>query len=136
VIFLDTNVVSEVMRTTPDRTVTGWLKRNEPELVLSSVVIAEISYGIERVRAAERSPRLVHDFLSIRQRFASRIQTFDEESALIYGRIMGTAKLAGRPMMAADGMIAAIALRHDAPLATRNSSHFEVRDLRLIDPWA
>jgi toxin FitB len=34
-----------------------------------------------------------------------------------------------------DGMIAAIALRHNASLATRNIRHFQGIGLTLINPW-
>ena len=60
---------------------------------------------------------------------------FDEEAALIYGRIMGEAERKGRKMSTPGGMIAAIALKHDAPLATRNTVHFGIEGLRLVDPW-
>jgi predicted nucleic acid-binding protein len=33
-------------------------------------------------------------------------------------------------------MIAAIALRHDAPLATRNAADFGFLALRPVNPWA
>jgi predicted nucleic acid-binding protein len=134
-IFLDTNVVSEFAKPAPSPAVLEWIERHDSELALSSVVIGELSYGIEQIRAAERSPRLDDALVSLRQRFAGRIFGFDEGAALVYGHIMGKAKLQGRPMSVPDGMIAAIALKHAAALATRNSGHFAVPGLQLIDPW-
>jgi predicted nucleic acid-binding protein len=134
-IFLDTNVVSEFAKPLPSPAVLDWVERHDGELALSSVVIGELSYGIEQIRAAERSSRLHDAFTRLRRRFAGCIHGFDEDAALIYGRIMGKAKLQGRPMSVPDGMIAAIALKHAAALATRNSSHFAVPELQLIDPW-
>ena len=46
-IFLDTNVVSETLKRTPDPAVTSWLARFDVELALSTVAIAEVAYGIE-----------------------------------------------------------------------------------------
>jgi predicted nucleic acid-binding protein len=134
-IYLDTNVISEIMRHTPDPSVERWLVANESEAFISSVALAEIAYGIEKVRPHEKSPRLAGAFELIRRRYAGRIHGVDENCALIYGRIMGEAKKRGRTMSPPDGMIAAIALIRDAALATRNVSHFDVPDLRLIDPW-
>lgn len=108
---------------------------HDGELALSTVVIAEIAYGIEKVRPDERAPRLERTLNSFRRRFAGRIFSFDEEAALLYGRLMGRAKLKGRMMEAPDGMIAAIALKHGATLATRNVAHFQVDGLQVIDPW-
>jgi predicted nucleic acid-binding protein len=134
-IFLDTNVVSELSRQRPNTIVLDWVDVHDRELALSSVVIGEISYGVEQVRKAERAPRLANAVDSLRRRFAGRIFGFDEETAPIYGRIMGEAKRQGRAMSVSDGMIAAIALQHDASLATRNTQHFKVSNLRLVDPW-
>jgi len=46
-IFLDTNVVSESLRKTPDAAVIAWLVRNDAELALPTVTIAEIAFGIK-----------------------------------------------------------------------------------------
>lgn len=61
-IFLDTNVVSELMRKSPDPGVVGWLERHDDALALSTIVIGEIAFGIEKITPAERSPRLTRDF--------------------------------------------------------------------------
>jgi predicted nucleic acid-binding protein len=134
-IFLDTNVVSEFAKPAPSLAVLDWVERHDGELALASIVIGELSYGIEQIRAAPHSPRLNDALVSLRQRFAGRIFGFDEGAALVYGHIMGKAKLQGHPMSIPDGMIAAIALNHAAGLATRNSSHFAVPGLQLTDPW-
>jgi predicted nucleic acid-binding protein len=134
-IFLDTNVVSEIMRPEPHATVVAWLENHESDLALSTVVIAEISSGIERIRLAERAPRLAGAFASARRRFAMRIHAFDEESALIYGSLIGEAARKGHPAAVTDGMIAAIALRHRATLATRNTADFGFFSLQVVNPW-
>jgi predicted nucleic acid-binding protein len=135
VIFLDTNVVSEVMRPKPAEAVLLWLELNIAELALSAVVIAEISFGIERIRPAERAPRLARAFASVRERFAARILAFDEDSATIYGVIMGEASRKGRTLSMLDGMIAATAMRYSATMATRNRKDFDVLGLKVVNPW-
>jgi predicted nucleic acid-binding protein len=135
-IFLDTNVVSEIMRPMPDTTVLTWLKRNEDQLALSTIAIAEISFGIESIRPEERSHRLEKTFKALRGRLNDRIYDFDEISALAYGDFCGRRKREGEAVAIADGMIAAIALRHKAQLATRNTRHFINSGLKLINPWS
>ncbi len=134
-IFLDTNVVSEPMRHEASPLVVEWLAKHEKQLALSTVVLAEIVYGIFSVRKAERSPLWLDQLLFIREKYDGQIYAYDEKSALIYGRMMGDRKLAGRPSSVVDGMIAAIALQHGAALATRNQKHFQGVGLKLINPW-
>lgn len=134
-IFLDTNVVSEIMRPEPELTVLAWLKRHDDQLALSTIAIAEISFGIERIRPAERSHRLERTFKSLQARFENRVYEFDKVSALAYGDFCGLRKRTGDPVAIADGMIAAVALRHKAQLATRNTKHFLKSGLTLINPW-
>jgi len=59
VILLDTNVVSEIMRTAPTPAVINWLSGLERELYSSTITLAEILYGVElpsRQQATNRTP--------------------------------------------------------------------------------
>jgi toxin FitB len=135
VIFLDTNVVSEPMRRGGNERVIQWLKEHEAKTAISTIVLAEIGYGIFSLRPKERSPRYLQQFFGVREQYAERTYSFDQPSALIYGQLMGRQKLNGSPTSMADGMIAAIALCHNATLATRNTEHFTGLGLELINPW-
>jgi predicted nucleic acid-binding protein len=53
-IFIDTNVISETLRKTPNPAVLAWLVRNDAELALPTVTIAEIAFGIGKRRASTR----------------------------------------------------------------------------------
>ena len=132
-IFLDTNVISETLRKTPNPAVIAWLVRNDAELALPT--IAEIAFGIGKIRPDQRAARLEQGLASWRHRFADRIFPFTEATALAYGDIMSAALRQGRPMTAPDGMIAAIARINGGRLATRNLADFETTGLELICPW-
>jgi predicted nucleic acid-binding protein len=134
-IFLDTNVISETLRKKPDAGVTAWLVRNDAELALPTVTIAELAFGIGKIDPDQRAARLERGLTSWRHRFADRIFAFTEAAALAYGEIMSAAARQGRPMTAPDGMIAAIARINGGRLATRNLPHFATTDLELISPW-
>ena len=134
-IFLDTNVVSETLKKAPDRAVKEWLVRHDAELALPTVTIAEIAFGIEKIRPDQRAVRLAEGLSEWRRRFADRIFGLTEEAALAYGKIMGEASRQGRAMSAPDGMIAAIARVNGGRLATRNSSDFSASVVDLISPW-
>ncbi|MER8446179.1 type II toxin-antitoxin system VapC family toxin [Mesorhizobium sp. M1066] len=134
-IFVDTNVISESLRKAPDAAVMAWLVRNDTELALPTVAIAEIAFGIQKIRPDERADRLEQGLSQWRHRFAGRIFGLTEEAALAYGEIMGTATRQGRGVSAPDGMIAAIARVNGGRLATRNLNDFGPANLELISPW-
>lgn len=67
-IFLDTNVISETLRKTPNPAVIAWLVRNDAELALPTVTIAEIAFGIGKIRPDQRAARLEQGLASWRHR--------------------------------------------------------------------
>lgn len=134
-IFVDTNIVSESLRKAPNASVIDWLVRYDVELALSTVTIAEIAYGIAKIRPDQRSERLDRGLTDWRRRFAARIFGLTEAAALAYGDVMADAMRAGRPMSAPDGMIAAIARENGGRLATRNLADFATTRLDLVCPW-
>ncbi len=134
-IFVDTNVISETLRKAPNPAVIAWLVQHDAELALPTVTIAEIAFGIAKIRPDERAVRLTEGLNSWRARFSDRIFGLTEEAALAYGDIMGNASRQGRTLSAPDGMIAAITEVNGGRLATRNLADFPVPGLNLISPW-
>ncbi len=134
-IFLDTNVVSELVKSNPNPSVIAWLTKHDLSLALSTVVLAEITYGIEKIRPDERARRLEGFPAELQRRFAGRLYSFDQESALLYGVVMGHSRRQGRTLSIADGMIAAIALRNQGELATRNLQDSMLPNLAVHNPW-
>ena len=134
-IFLDTNVMSETLKKAPDPGVVAWLTRFDVDLALSTVAIAEIAYGIAKIRPDQRSRRLAAGLEEWRRRFADRIFAFTEPAALAYGDMMGEASRSGQPMSIPDAMIAAIAKVNGGQLATRNLADFATTGLELVSPW-
>lgn len=134
-ILLDTNVVSEPLRPRPSEKVLEWLVEHDAELALPSVAIAEVAFGIEKIRPEQRAARLAEGLDGWRGRFSDRIFSFTEDAALAYGELMGRSARAGHTRTVQDGMIAAIARVHGAAIATRNTTDFEGLDIDLVDPW-
>ncbi|MDH7810083.1 MULTISPECIES: type II toxin-antitoxin system VapC family toxin [unclassified Rhizobium] len=134
-IFLDTNVMPETLKKAPDSAVIAWMVRHDAELALQTVAVAEIAFGIQKIRPYQRADRLEEGLVSWRRRFSDKIFAFTEEAALAYGDIMGDAARQGRGMSAPNDMIAAIARINGGRLATRNLKDFETTGLELISPW-
>ncbi|MDR1189146.1 MAG: type II toxin-antitoxin system VapC family toxin [Bifidobacteriaceae bacterium] len=136
-IVLDTNVVSEMMRSRPDPAVERWTAGQDFEtLRLSAVTIAEVAFGIARLASGRRRDRLTEKLDETVAMFEGRILPFDTETARLYGTLAARAQKAGRTLPVADGYIAATAALTGFAVATRDTEPFEAVGLAVIDPWA
>lgn len=136
-ILIDTNVVSEVMKATPDDAVVDWLNEQDSgNLYVASVTIGEIEYGLRILPNGRRRDQLRELFARfIAQAFAMRILPYDEIAARVYGDLMGLRKEMGRPLSVPDGQIAAIARVGGYALGTRNIKDFQDCGIELINPF-
>jgi toxin FitB len=136
-IILDTNVVSELMRKTPDEGVVSWLD-NQPadESYLTAITVAELLYGVERLPDGRRKAELGQQVVAMTtEDFHQRIAPFDEIAAAHYADIVVQRERAGLPISMADAQIAAICRSHGATLATRNVHDFAGVGLTIVNPW-
>ena len=132
--LLDTNVVSEVTRRRPDTQVVRWLEDVPDEaLHVSVLTVGEIRSGVESLRPGAKRERLR---LWLEQElpawFEDRLLLVDAEVADRWGRLIAAAR---RPLPAIDSLIAATALKHGLRLVTRNTRHFDLPGLELVNPW-
>jgi len=136
-IVLDTNVVSELMRPNPEPAVLVWLDAQRPgDLWLSSVVAAELMFGVARLPEGSRKQQLAQAVSAmLEQDFAGRILPFDLAAAVAYATLVAERERAGASIAMADAQIAAICRVSGAALATRNQKHFAGMGLTLINPW-
>ena len=137
-IVVDTNVVSELMRLTPEPAVMAWFSGQESaELYLTAVSEAELRAGVAVLPAGRRRDRLAAEVTAVvEQDFAGRVLPFDSVAARAFAAIVASRRSRGRPMLDADGQIAAIARANDAAVATRNCADFEHCGIAVLDPWA
>lgn len=132
--LLDTNVLSELRRKTPDAGVVAWFARRPASvLYLSVLTLGELRKGIEGVPEAERRMALT-DWLEtdLPLFFAGRILPIDRPVADRWGQLVAAA---GRPLPAIDSLLAATALHHGLQMVTRNSKDFTGLGLAVINPW-
>ncbi|MDZ7753680.1 MAG: type II toxin-antitoxin system VapC family toxin [Gammaproteobacteria bacterium] len=137
-ILLDTNVVSEVMKTRPAEAVVKWFNGQHSEkLYVSSITIGEISYGLRILPDGKRRSGLRERFERfVALAFDQRVLAYDESAARIYGDLMGDRKELGLPMSVPDGQIAAIARLNHLAVATRNVADFENCGIDVVNPFA
>ncbi|OYW51885.1 MAG: VapC toxin family PIN domain ribonuclease [Azorhizobium sp. 32-67-21] len=135
-ILLDTNVISEAMKPSPDDTVRAWLDEQAAEtLYLSSVTIAELLYGIGALPAGKRKDRLTEALDGVMELFADRVLPFDIAAARRYADLAVKARAAGKGFPTPDGYIAAIAASRGFAVATRDTSAFHAAGVVVINPW-
>jgi predicted nucleic acid-binding protein len=135
-IVIDTNIVSEAMKPDPQPAVRAWLNDQAAEtLFLSTVTVAELSFGIAALPAGKRRDRLAQALEGLMDLFSDRILPFDLDAAKHYAGLAVTAKLAGRGFPTADGYIAAIASSRAYLVASRDIGPYEAAGLAVINPW-
>ncbi len=136
-ILLDTNILSELMGSAPEKRVEQWLA-NQPDasVFISAITEAELRYGVALLPAGKRRSAfaaVIEDMLG--EDFTGRILPFDSAAAVAFAEIAATRRQAGRPIAQADAQIAAIARSRGAALATRNVPDFEGCGINVVNPW-
>ena len=136
-ILLEINVITELMRPAPEPKVLAWADGFDPEAVaITAMNEAEILHGLARLPAGRRQQQLQQSWeVLAAELFAGRIWPFTSEAAHWYAELLRRRERLARPMATADAVIAATALAHGVPLATRNINDFVEIGLELINPW-
>ena len=135
-IILDTNILSALMRQTPDRQVIAWLdEQPRTSIWTTSVTILEIRFGLQIMVAGKRRSLLMQAFETALDKMGHRIASFDDVAATHAAELMAARQRKGRPGDLRDTMIAGIVLARHATLATRNTGHFEDLSLPVVNPW-
>ena len=131
--LLDANVISEPVAELPRPEVITWLRWNEAESVTSSVVVAELDYGIQLMPVGRRRARLESWLSGILEYL--QVVPFDLEEAREWSRLMARLTLEGKPLPTKDAMIAATAVVHGLTVVTRNVRDFERTGVALVNPF-
>lgn len=133
--LVDTNVFSAVLAERPNAKVSDWLEQNQAEIYTSSITIAELVYGIERLSAGQKRRRLEAGLQQLVDSMGDRILRFDTRAAKTWGKLQAALERQARKMPLEDSYIAAIALRHNLAVATRNTADFERAGLTTVNPF-
>ncbi len=135
-IVLDTNVLSALMRQTPDKNVIVWLdKQPRTSIWTTAVTILEVRFGLQVMPLGKRRSLLIREFETVLDKIGYRVAPLDAAAAQQAGDLMASRQKKGRPGDLRDTMIAGIVLAHHATLATRNITHFEDLSVPVINPW-
>jgi predicted nucleic acid-binding protein len=136
-IVLDTNVLSELMRSQPHAAVVDWVAAQpRASLYTTSVNKAEILYGIAALPEGRRRAALAAAAeVMFADDLAGRVLSFDAAAAAHYAEIVMARRRTGSPIDAFDAQIAATARVAGAGVATRDIGGFDGCGIALVDPW-
>jgi predicted nucleic acid-binding protein len=136
--LLDTNVLSELMRSQPATAVLDWFTQNAQRAMHTSAVTqAEILTGVALLPVGQRRTALATSAEQMfEQDFADRCLPFDTAAAKHYAVLVAARTRQGQPVATEDAQIAAIALAAGLIVVTRNTKDFEnIEGLVLANPW-
>lgn len=137
-ILVDTNVISEPLRQTPEPAVVEWIDAQAIEtLYLAAITVAELRFGVASLPTGKRQDRLRESLeRQVLPLFAGRVLPFDMAASQAYAESMAKARSAGLAVGTADGYIAATAAANGMTVATRDTSPFKAAGVPIINPWA
>ena len=135
-IVLDTNVLSEPLKTKPAPKVMEWLDNQSAEtLFLTAISRAELRFGVLKLPDGKRKNALAAQIERVLDLFKHRTLDFDATAADKLAEIAARCVRIGKRAVAPDAYIAACAAARDFAVATRNVGHFEHTGVRVINPW-
>ena len=137
--LIDTNVVSEMMRSRPEPRVAAFPDSIAAEgLGLASITIWEILDGIGRLAPGRRRDSLADRFHALLDElFEDRTLDWSLADARACARIMEEKRRRGEPLddHVPDAFLAAAAACRGLAVVTRNTSEFRYNGVETVDPW-
>jgi predicted nucleic acid-binding protein len=129
--FLDTNVLSEAWKRTPNPAVTKWFQM--ANWLLPVPVIAELQEGAEAATSPTEKARVNGRLDAWLNAHSVLVVAWDAETSRTWARLRHSDEVRRQPQALWDSLIDAMAVRHGAVVATRNVHDF--RHAKTVDPW-
>ncbi len=130
--IVDTNIVSELMRPTPDAGVRDWLDdmgRTGMKMAIPAICVDELVFGLTR------RPRAVAFALFEKWVGQSVVLPIDQTIARRAGEMRALFSVRGLVRSQADMLIAATAQVHALTLVTRNVRDFDGCGIAVLNPF-
>jgi predicted nucleic acid-binding protein len=135
--LLDTNVLSEMRRPRPHRKVVAFVAEQPLDLLyISTVTLAEIRFGIDLVKDANRRNEL-NAWLTnkVRPLFAQRVLEVTEDVLFKWRLLVEQGRKSGHTFSQPDLFIAATALHHGLTVVSRDTRDYERARVAVVNPW-
>ena len=131
--LLDSNVLSEALRPSPNVGVMARLARFDGEMAIAAPVWHELRYGWLRMPDGQRKDaiaRYLQDVVVLLP-----ILPYDANAARIHAELRHGRERSGQTLPFVDGQIAAIAMARGLTLVTRNTRDFSCIAGLRVDNW-
>ena len=132
--LLDTNVVSELTKKSPDPGVIAFLSEQD-NLWLSPIVLHELEFGLQLLPQGSSRDRLRQTLSELIAEYEDQVLPVKRKEAEWAARLRAQAHLSGRVLHLSDALIAGTAKSHNLSIATRNIGDFDGLDVDVLNPW-
>lgn len=135
--MLDTNVLSEFARPTPNQGLVDFLDAFPEEVIFTTVFsVNELWVGLHRLPEGTRKQALTTTVTNILRRFEGRALAFLQADAEAHAKLHAAALQAGKVVAIPDGYIAAMSHRRGFTVLSRDTSPYESLGVRVHNPWS
>ncbi len=131
--LLDTNVLSEPAKPSPNIKLIRWLSDHDAHVLVSVLTLGEIVKGIELLPAGKRRVKLEGWFEEIEEWASGRLIHVDAEVMRTWGKYYARHLKRGLALDVMDSLLSATALAHGLTIASRNENDFP--DVPVMNPW-
>ena len=132
--LLDTNVVSELTKKSPDPGVIAFLSEQD-NLWLSPIVLHELEFGLQLLPQGSSRDRLRQTLSELIAEYEDQVLPVKRKEAEWAARLRAQAHLSGRVLHLGDALISGTAKSHNLSIATRNIGDFDGLNVDVLNPW-
>ena len=135
--LIDTNVLCEGAKRSPEPAVTAWLTGTATEdQYVSVLTMGEVQRGVSKSASATQKRRLAEWLRDgLLREFEGRILPVDWPVAQAWAVLTSKSEAHGRTLPVIDALLAATALVHELTVVTRNARDFDGTGVRVLNPW-
>jgi len=131
--LVDANVLREPAKPALNSQVIDWLRMNERNLVVDSIIIGELCIGILSLPRGRKQQQLGKWFEDVVQTI-DRLP-WDATISRRWAQLVADLQRKGETLPLLDSMIAATTLQHELTVATRNTRNFERAGVQVLNPF-
>lgn len=132
--LLDTNTLSEGVKSVSDQSVLKMFEKHQQEIVTAAPVWHELQFGCHRLPRS-RKRELIATFLDDIVKRTMLILPYDDRAAEWHARERARLSSKGRTPSFVDGQIASISVVNDLILVTRNVDDFRQFQGLQVENW-